>query len=99
MYTSISSDFPNKAINSTVGYPRYGLIQVNNNIRLEQKYFMNLVKIVPRFLSLEKSFEKFDTIEHDKHEKRKRDNALRLQNYRKKKKNIKFGKIKLPKGD
>ena len=99
MYTSITSDFPNKAINSTVGYPRYGLIQVNNNIRLEQKYFMNLVKIVPRFLSLEKSFENFNTIEEDKHEKRKRDNALRLQNYRKKKKNIKLGKIKLPKGD
>lgn len=99
MYTPISNDFPNKAINSTVGYPQYGLIQVNNNIRLEQKYFMDLIKIVPRFLSLEKSFERFDAIEKEKHEKKKRENALRLQNYRKKKKNIKLGKIKLPKGE
>jgi hypothetical protein len=97
MYTSITGDFPNKAINSTVGYPRYCLVQVNNKIRLGQNDFKNFFKIVPGFVSLENTFNIFDTIERKKHEKKKKSAAIRLRKYRKRKQNVKLGQVMLPK--
>ena len=42
----LKKEFPDKATNSSFGYPRYGLVYMNNNMSQSQKYFDILNKLL-----------------------------------------------------
>ena len=46
MQTRPNKSFPDKAIESSFGYPRYGMFYLNNNNLIEQKYVKEFVEYV-----------------------------------------------------
>ena len=83
MDTKINKSFPNKARNSLVGYPRYGLVYINNNISHEQKYFTNLFAKVDKFMNTQQLLKYFNTNEDVRIEEKRKKNAMHQRNYRK----------------
>ena len=93
METKSSKSFPDKARNSLVGYPRYGLIYINNNISHEQKYFTNLIAKIGGFMNASKLLSHFIKEEDERIKKKREQNVKHQRKYRKKA-NIKLTKIK-----
>ena len=93
MYTTVSKHFPDKAIGSRYGYPRYGLLYVNNSKLIEQKYIKDFIDNVGRIKSINEIFDKFKVINDKKKESQKLKDRERQKKHRIKK----LKKIKIPK--
>ena len=77
MQTKVGKDFPDKAMNSTHGYPRYGLVYINNNVAHEQKYFKLLIEALNKkdIKTLLNDF----LVEEQERKEKKRDNVRKAQ--------------------
>ena len=95
METKITKSFPDKARNSIIGYPRYGLIYINNNISHEQKYFTNFISLINKFMNYAQLLTFFN-VEENKRLDRKREQNIKHQRTFRKKANIKL-KVKVKK--
>jgi hypothetical protein len=92
MQTRPNKNFPDKAIESSFGYPRYGMFYLNNNNLIEQKYMKEFVEYVGNLIPIEIFFSDFKTNNDTKKEEERKKGRDRIQKYRKIKK---LKKIKL----
>ena len=86
MQTRVGKDFPDKATNSSHGYPRYGLVYMNNNMSHAQKYFRPLIAALDK-KDLKKLLTDFSKEEIERQE-RKRENLRKSQRKFRKKASI-----------
>ena len=89
MNTKPNKSFPNKAIDSSYGYPRYGLIYLNNNKMIQQKYIKDFIDEVGMLIPVEQFFTSFKSSNEKKVEESRRKGRERLKKHR-----IKLKKIK-----
>ena len=71
---------------STSGYPRYGLLYLNNNNSIEQKYINLFIDEIGKIESVDNVFSNFKVENDKKLEEKKKKGRERIAKYRKIKK-------------
>jgi hypothetical protein len=88
MWTKPTKNFPDKAVGSASGYPRYGLLYLNSNNSIEQKYINPFIDEIGKIESIDNIFSNFKVENDKKLEEKKKKGRERIAKFRK------LGKIK-----